>query len=344
MMSKRPELNELFFSKTNDFLNLYLLRQEQKSKETIKAYRISLNEFFTYVTETTGQNVMKFCFSDCTYDFVLGYSQYLQEEKKLCNSTVNQRLAAIKSYLKYVADGDISLIQIYIGVQKVPNLKTLKLQRPIINSADLSALLNKPSDTKFGRRDRVILIILFDTAIRVSELTGITIGDLTLDVAHPTIVIHGKGKKSRCISLNKKCAEHVKKYVLHFHDTDAKKDDPLFYTVIHGEKHRMSTRNVERIVKKYADEIRQNHSNIPDSVYPHMFRRTRATGLYRDGVPLEMVSAILGHENSETTKIYAIPSAEQLREALEKGQPCEDKTDKLWDGKTDEIRKMFGLT
>ncbi len=118
-MSKHSDLNTLFFSKTNDFLNRYLLRQEQRSKETIKAYRISLNEFFTYVTETAGKNVMKFRFSDCTYDFVLGYSQYLQEEKKLCNSTVNQRLAALKSYLKYVADGDISLVQVYIGVQKL---------------------------------------------------------------------------------------------------------------------------------------------------------------------------------------------------------------------------------
>lgn len=343
-MSKHPELNELFFSKTNDFLNLYLLRQEQKSRETIKAYRISLNEFFTYVTETAGRNVMKFCFSDCSYDFVLGYSQYLQEEKKLCSSTVNQRLAALKSYLKYVADGDISLVQVYIGIQKVPNLKTRKLQRPIIAKDDLSALLDKPCDTKFGRRDRVILIVLFDTAVRVSELTGITIGDLTLDVDHPSMVVHGKGKKSRCISLNQRCAEHIKNYVLHYHGTEVNANDPLFYTVIHGEKHRMSIRNVERIVKKYADQVREDHTSLPESVYPHMFRRTRATGLYRDGVPLEMVSAILGHENSETTKIYAIPSTEQLREALEKGQPCGEETDKLWDGKTDDIRRMFGLT
>ena len=342
-MSKHPDQNALFFSKTNDFLNLYLLRQEQRSKETIKAYRISLNEFFTYVTETAGKNVMKFCFSDCSYDFVLGYSQYLQEERKLCNSTVNQRLAALKSYMKYVADGDISLVQVYIGIQKVPNLKTIKLQRPIIDNSNLKALLDKPCDTKFGRRDRVILIVLFDTAIRVSELTGIMIGDLTLDIEHPNMVIHGKGKKSRCISLNQKCAEHVKNYVLNYHGIEAGSNDPLFYTIIHGEKHRMSTRNIERIVKKYADQVREEHTGLPDSVYPHMFRRTRATGLYRDGVPLEMVSAILGHENTETTKIYAIPSAEQLREALEKGQPPEDTTDRLWDGKTNEIRRMFGL-
>ena len=341
-MSKHPELNELFFSRTNDFLHLFLLRQEQKSKETIKAYRISLNEFFSYVTCVAGIDVLSFCFTDCTYDFVLGYSQYLQEEKNLCNSTVNQRLAALKSYLKYLADGDIGLVQVYMAIQKVPNLKTAKLQRPIIERDDISALLDKPGNTRFGRRDRVILIVLFDTAIRVSELTGIVIGDLTLDVENPTMVVHGKGKKSRCISLNRKCAEHLKNYICHFHTLGTEPNTPLFYTVVHGERHRMSERNVERIVKKYADQVRLDHPSLPDNVYPHMLRRTRATGLYRDGVPLEMVSAILGHENSETTKIYAIPSPEQLREALEKGQP-DDGTEKIWQGKTDEIRKMFGL-
>ena len=330
-MSKHPELNELFFSRTNDFLHLFLLRQEQKSKETIKAYRISLNDFFSYVVEIAGMDVMTFRFTDCTYEFVLNYSQFLQEEKNLCNSTVNQRLAALKSYLKYVADGDIGLMQVYMAIQKVPNLKTAKLQRPIIGKDDISALLDKPGNTKFGQRDRVILIVLFDTAIRVSELTGIVIGDLTLDVEHPTMVIHGKGKKSRCISLNQKCAEHIRSYIHYFHTVGAEANTPLFYTVVHGEKHRMSERNVERIVKKYADQVREDHPSMPENVYPHMLRRTRATGLYRDGVPLEMVSAILGHENSETTKIYAIPSAEQLREALERGQP-DDGTEILTSG------------
>lgn len=323
---------------------MFLLKQTRRSRETVKAYRISLNDFYTYVTEVIGKNVMKFQFTDCTYEFVLVYSQYLQETRKLANSTVNQRLAALKAYLKYVADDDIALMQVYMAVQKVPNLKTAKLQRPVICSRDLAVLFEEPADTKFGRRDRVILILLFDTAIRVSELTAIKLGDLNLGVEHPTMIIHGKGKKTRSVTLNRKCAEHIKSYVLHYHGTEAAKDAPLFYTMIHGEMHHMSSRNVERIVKKYADLIREKSEALPQSVYPHMFRRTRATGLYQDGVPLEMISAILGHENTETTKIYAIPSVEQMREALEKGQPEEDDREKLWEGKTDEIRRMFGLT
>ncbi len=59
---------------------------------------------------------------------------------------------------------------------------------------------------------------------------------------------------------------------------------------------------IERIVKKYADCVRADHPNMPDSCYPHMFRRSRATGMYRDDDYLEMISAILGHANSETPK------------------------------------------
>ena len=214
-MSKKPEFADLFFSKTKDFLDIFLKSQEQRSADTIKAYRISLSSFYKYVTEVKEMKVMHFCFSDCTYEFVLSYSQYLQEAQKLANSTVNQRLAALKSYLKYVSDGDIGLMQIYMAVQKVPLLKTPKLQRPVIEKEDLKAFLAEPENTMIGRRDRVLLALLYETAVRVSELTGIVLGDMTLNVKNPSIIIHGKGKKNRSIVLNKKCAGLVKDYVLH---------------------------------------------------------------------------------------------------------------------------------
>lgn len=342
-MSKKPEFRDLFFSKTKDFLDTFLKSQEQKSADTIKAYRISLASFYKYVTEAEQMKVMQFCFSDCTYEFVLSYSQYLQETLKLSNSTVNQRIAALKSYLRYVSDGDIGLMQVYMAVQKVPLLKIPRLHRPVIEKEDLKAFLDAPENTKTGRRDRVLLALLYDTAVRVSELTGIVLGDINLNVKNPSIIIHGKGKKTRTIVLNKKCAELVTDYILHYHDPDALPDTPLFYTMIHGRMNHMSQRNVERIVKKYGNSIREMHPSLPEKTYPHMLRRTRASGLYRDGVPLELISAVLGHSSSETTKIYAIPSIEQLREALSKGQADEGETVKIWEGKEREIRRLFGL-
>lgn len=147
----------------------------------------------------------------------------------------------------------------------------------------------------------------------------------------------------RSVVLNDRCAAHVKEYLRKFHKSDASPETPLFYTVIHGKMMTMSQRNVERILKKYGDAVRVEHPEIPQSVYPHMLRRSRATGLYRDGVPIEMISAILGHSNSETTKIYAIPSVEQLRNALNNVEADEDSTEKLWEGKEDEVMRRFGL-
>lgn len=341
-MSK-VEFHELFFSKTKDFLDLYLTRQEQKSQQTVKAYRISLTSFYEYVATVRGRKIMQFRFSECTYEFVLAYSQYLQEEKRLANSSVNQRLAALKSYLKYVSDGNIELMQIYLGVQKVPLLKLSRLQRPVLEKDILKLLLEKPADTQKGRRDRMLMILLFDTAVRVSELQAVRICDVSLETEVASIMIHGKGKKERSVVLNQKTAEHLKQYIIHYHGTSPGIDTPLFYTAIHGKINPISERNIERIVKKYADMVRIERPDIPASVYPHMLRRSRASGLYRDGVPIEMVAAILGHESSETTKIYAIPSVEQLREAIEKGQPDLNKKDRLWTDKEAEMRAMFGL-
>ena len=102
-MSKPPKFNELFFSKTKDYLDCFLARQENRSEETIKAYRISLTCFYEFVTKVKLLNAMQFRFSDCTYEFVLFYSQYLQEDKKLAPSTVNLRLATLKSYLNRIS-------------------------------------------------------------------------------------------------------------------------------------------------------------------------------------------------------------------------------------------------
>ena len=77
----------------------------------------------------------------------------------------------------------------------------------------------------------------------------------------------------------------------------------------------MPTGNVERILNKYAEMIRPEHPDLPQKLYPYMLRRTRACGLYQNGV--ELVSRILGHTSTQTTRIYASPSIEMLKIAME---------------------------
>ena len=129
-------------------------------------------------------------------------------------------------------------------------------------------------------------------------------------------VIHGKGDKERSVSITDATVAHLKKYLRQFHP-EMLPEQPLFYTKIKGSIAPMSPGNVSRIINKYADAIRSEHPNLPKHLHCHMFRRTRATGLYRNGVELEMISVILGHSSTETTRIYATPSIEMLGEAIE---------------------------
>ena len=101
--------------------------------------------------------------------------------------------------------------------------------------------------------------------------------------------------KERSVAISEKTAVHLKRYMSIYHSDGSKPDDYLFYTVIKGKIGSISMSTVERILQKYADEARIECPDIPEHVYPHLFRAERATHLYRDGVDSIMISKILGH-------------------------------------------------
>ncbi len=343
-MNKKMD-RSLFFSMTLDFLEIYLVKERDGSSHTRKSYQEALSMFRKYLSNEKQCSIKTFRFSDCTYDFVLDYRNWLYDTKNYSAATANHRLAVLKSYIQYAAARDLTIQQIAFGVEEVPFLRNPKKIRPILNKEQLSKLFILPRNTHLGRRDTLILALLFDTAIRVEELVKLKKGNVILFVTEPYILIEGKGNKERTIALNSKTVALLKDYMEEFHE-DGSSDGPLFYTVIKGEKGRMSTRNVERLVKKYADMLRNQATGVPESVYPHMLRRTRASGLYRDGVDISLISKVLGHSSIETTKdYYAIPSLEQKRSAMEKGSACEPavQQEQLWPDDEDELAKICGL-
>ena len=117
------------------------------------------------------------------------------------------------------------------------------------------------------------------------------------------------------MSLSAATIPHLKNYLVSFHP-DMDPDRPLFYTRIKGTIAQMSQGNIARILNKYAKQIRPDHPNLPEHIHCHMFRRTRATGLYRNGVELAMIAVILGHASTETTRIYATPSLEMMNKVM----------------------------
>ena len=332
---------------TLDFLNVYI-PQDSPSSKTVKTYRDGLTVFRRYVCEEKHLSIRRFRFDECTFDFVLDYRNWLLDDRKQARSTVNNRLAAIKSYVRYASARDVTLQQVFLSISEVPFLRIEKKILPIIEDTEtLKAFLDSPPNTRTGCRDTMILSVLFDTMIRADELIRISIGDLCMNAGIPYILIHGKGNKERTVSLSEKVIPLIKEYMKEFHRSSADIPDfPFIYTVSHGEVHRMSERNVERIVKKYADITRQKYPSLPDPVYPHMLRRTRGTGLYRDGVPIEAISVAMGHANVQTTRDhYAFPSLEQKRAAMEKGTGVISigNEEPEWPDDEDELARLCGL-
>ena len=342
MRTKKKTQMPLFFSQTLPYLKTYLPRQMGRSPETIRSYTDSLTSFRKYLLDEKGISIARFTFEQCTKEMVLEYLTYLKEHG-ISPATCNVRLSAIKNYVNYAADNDIALQAVALRVSRVNALKVPKREKKLLSIDALTALLAQPPNSKIGLRNKTIMILLYDSAIRLQELIDLNVNDINL-VGLTLHVASGKGHKERTVALTELTAEHLKNYMSVYHKGTPNPESFLFYTIIKGEIGRISSSTIERFIQNYADAARKLCPDMPERVYPHLLRAERTTNLYRDGVDPILLARILGHADVETTKIYAIPSTDQMREVMEKvPMPSDAKEKPLWEGDEDEMARQCGL-
>ncbi|WP_380023770.1 tyrosine-type recombinase/integrase [Effusibacillus consociatus] len=207
----------------------------------------------------------------------------------------------------------------------------------------VGALLNTPkTDTKKGRRNRMMLIMLYDTAARAQELIDVTLRDLhIINVKTPFVTLTGKGNKSRNVPLMEKTVAHIKRYLQEFHPhptTNGEK--PLFYSIRDGKPRALSTDSLNLLLGQYANQARLACPEIPHHVHCHLIRKTRAMTLYRQGMPLTVIMNLLGHENlSTTSNFYAFATTEMIHEAMKKTSPEAVVESPIW--KTEDVKKLI---
>ena len=198
-------------------------------------------------------------------------------------------------------------------------IRVKKQPRPSVNYLSLDgmkalfSMFNTHSES--GRRDLVLLTVLYDTGARVQEVADLRVSDVRLE-APPTIRLTGKGNKMRIVPLMPQTATLLKSYMKDRRCPVSEKfHSPLFYN---RQGNKLTRSGISHILGKYVDQARQTHPElIPETITPHCLRHSKAMHLLQAGVNLIYVRDLLGHADIQTTEVYARADTEMKRKALE---------------------------
>ena len=300
------------------FLTKYLSGEKNLSTNTIAVYRDTFRLFLLFCEQKMKVTPNRITISLLTKELVIDYLDWLELERKCSITTRNQRLSSVHGFIKYVQKElpeNLFALQRILGIS---SRKTGKTIIPYLTEDELKILFQQPDvSTKQGKRDLVLLILMYDSAARVQELADIRIKDIRLN-SPAVITLHGKGNKARQVPVLGKTKdllsgylEEHKKYPWGIAIAGA----PVFY----NQKHQQLTRwGISYILNKYVELAKKNIGftvNFP--VTPHVLRHSKAMGMLKSGINLIYIRDFLGHTNVTTTEVYARADSEMKRKALE---------------------------
>ncbi len=340
---RKSNLNSslVFWETAKEYLYHYLPDVRKASPNTVVAYRSCLNHYIDYLEQQKSCLRKNISFTDFNRERIKEYVDWMLNERLLAPKTCNLRLTAIHSLLEYASNEYPELMPSYLSVCSVKNIKTPSRPIEFFEPSQTKALLSAPNTTKkTERRNQMMLILLYDTAARVSELLSMKISSLHLSSEIPYVTIYGKGRKYRNIPLMRKTQQHLKHYLQEFHNPP-RSDDPIFYAITHGERHSLSADTMEVMLKRYVRVCISIGIEMPSKPHCHMIRKTRAMDLYQNGVPLTHIQQLLGHEDLSTTSgFYAFATLDTLAKSMEKVN--ESPSDKKWYNQ-DALSKIYRL-
>ena len=190
-----------FAKALSQYLSAYLPGQRNVSPNTIKSYRETFKLFLTYCKHSCGLSIERLCLQRIDEPLVVGFLTWLEQDRKNSITTRNQRLACIHGFFRYTQTEDPSGILSYQKVLSIPMKKAAASAVNYLTPDALKLILAQPDLSKAsGRRNLIMLSVLYDTGARVQELADLKVRDVRLDPP-PIITLTGKGRKSRQVPL-----------------------------------------------------------------------------------------------------------------------------------------------
>jgi integrase/recombinase XerD len=299
-----------------NFLTHHLAAQRNLSPNTIKAYRDVFILLLRFCRDVRDIALERLSLAQIDASLVEAFLDHLANDRHAAIRTQNHRLAALHAFFRYVQSEVPERLLQSQQILAIPLRRHARSNVGYLSKEYLAQILAQPDlHTHVGRRDAVLLSVLYDTGARVQELIDLNAGDVRLDPP-PQVRLMGKGRKMRAVPLMDATVQllrnHRRENGL---DCPEHADKPLFQNRQGG---RLSRAGVRYLLQKYVQPVRRDHPGFTQPVSPHSLRHTKGMHLLQSGVPLEIIRDFLGHVDVKTTEIYARANLEMKRKALEK--------------------------
>lgn len=287
--------------KVDDFIN-YLVTEKHYSINTVTAYTIDLRQFDEYIQEVFDISEAK----DVNADMIRDWIVYLKGNK-ITNRSINRKIASLRAYFHFLVKRE--------EVEKNPLIKILPVKsskrNPVfIMEEDMEHIINMNYEDSFeGRRDKLIIEILYLTGIRKAELLNLEEKDF--DYSKCEVRVFGKRRKERIIPLHKDLIYLIKEYCNERNSLGVS-NSKLF---INKKLSPLSRFQLDAIVKKDLSSAQVERKS------PHVLRHTFATHLLNEGADIMNVKELLGHASLEATQIYTHNTIEKLKNVYKQSHP-----------------------
>jgi len=281
----------------------YLVSERSAPENTIAAYANDLRSFFTWTAE-----------KDLAYRHITAaHLREFTSQSKLAGlktASINRRLTAIRQFYRFLLQEEL-----------VDSDPTRDLVRPkngvflpeVLSIEEVDRLLGAPDcSTPLGLRDKAMLELLYATGLRVSELVGLKLQNLNLNVGY--LMTRGKGGKERLVPLGESALARVQEYLSHGRPQLMHKAVDVLFCSNRGAA--MTRQNFWYIIKRYAYDC-----GIFKPISPHTLRHSFATHLLSGGADLRSVQMMLGHADISTTQIYTHITSQRLKDVHTRFHP-----------------------
>jgi len=298
------------------FFTDHLVAQRRLSLQTVASYRDTFRLLLQFVHRETGIEPVALKIPGLDAEIILGFLDALEKDRGNSVASRNLRLTAIRSFYRMVALRDPASAGVATRVLAIPLKRTNTRVREYLTREEIEAILASIDRTHWcGRRDYGLLLTMYNSGARVSEISGLRQSHVTFG-SKSYVQLHGKGRKDRSIPLWPRTARILKDLFREL----GQPEQAMAFPSIRGEP--LTRFAIHVLLRKAADRASARCATLKTKrVSPHIVRHGTAMALLQSGVDIAVIALWLGHESIETTNAYLHANLAMKERALAKVLP-----------------------